>query len=99
MNIIFQEADPEKALSAVQNALESRDLKKMVSIDFDGEDLVVTISKLGKSKLRFTPQATPKTLKYSLTQEKIALSHRVFKDEVIQEVREILEEADGTVED
>jgi hypothetical protein len=99
LNILFSETDPAKALAAIKKALNARDLRKMVSIDFEGDDLVVVISKLGKSKLRFSFQEGGTGLQYTLTSEKIAFAHRIFKDDVTDEVRIILQEAGGVVED
>ena len=98
MNIQFQETDPKKALKAINEALDERDLKKMVSIGLEGEDLVVVISKLGKSRLRFTPgKGEDKGLSYSLTNEKIALSHRAFKEDVTEKIKVLLKDAGGRV--
>ena len=96
MNLSFAGDDPEKILTDINAALEGRELGKMVNITLEGSDLVVIISRLGKSEIRFDGKKAGGKIEYALSKEKIAFAHRPFKDEVIAKIRKIVESCGGT---
>lgn len=74
-----------------------RKLADMVNFALKTGQLEVTISKLGTSVLQFSEKDTDKGLEYTLANEKIALTHRAFKDEVTQKIARVIEKAGGKV--
>lgn len=86
MKILFEESDPEKILSNIKEALGIRELSKMVDFENDGKSLLVTIKAMGTSTLTFAHKPVDQGLEYELVEEKIAFTHRIFKDEVTEKL-------------
>jgi len=97
LKISFTEKDPNKIIEKITDALGGRELGKMVQFHLQGEDLVVTISKLGTSTLTFTNKGNKSGLKYELTNEKIAFTHKAFKDDVKAKLHKVIEQAGGKI--
>ena len=53
MKIFFPESEPQVIVDKLKEAMGGRSLAKIVSFEIKGNDLVVTLSKLGKSTLLF----------------------------------------------
>ena len=97
MNVIFAEKDRDLILSRIHLAMGGRQLESMVSFKIGKGCLVVIVSKLGTSTLRFKEQETSDGLEYVLESEKIAFSHRVFRDEVRERLIHVISLAGGQV--
>lgn len=97
MNIHFQENDPNIIIENLKEAMGGRALAKIVSFDLKGEDLTVTLSKLGKSTLFFSGQKAEDGYSFALTKEKIALAHKALKGEVTEKIVRVIEKAGGSV--
>ena len=97
MQIQFPDQDPNAIIQKLQDALGGRQLSKMVSFQLNAGEMVVTIAKLGTSSLHFTCKATEKGCHFSLTKEKIALTHRALKGDVTEKIVKVIEKAGGQV--
>lgn len=99
MKIRFKEKAPQAALADIKKALEGRKLGELVAFNLEKDDLTVTIQKMGKSVLEFTKNPASKggDLEWDLTSEKIALTHKAFKGEVIDKITKIIQGVGGQV--
>jgi hypothetical protein len=97
MKIFFEETDPSKIISAIKNTMGSRQLAQVVSFELDSSDLIVTISKLGKSTLTFERISHDGGCQYELKKEKIALAHRPMKSEVTSKILKVIEKSGGKI--
>lgn len=98
MRITFSEKNPEKILKTIQDTMGSRSLSKMVSFAMDDGELVVTISKLGKSRLIFALGDEEEGTQFHLSEKKIALAHKAFEGEVTDKILRVIEKSGGTIE-
>lgn len=96
MKLKFDSTNLDDIIAAVQNILSGRELGKIVSLEKDAKKLLVKISKLGTSTLVFEADSTGV---FCLASEKIALTHRAFKDEVKKKFVQVVKQAGGTVID
>lgn len=97
MKFEFPKKDSAAIVETFKEAMGGRQLADMVSFALDGDNIKVTISKLGTSVLNFlVTQKTDKT-EIELGQEKIAFTHRAFKDEVKSKLVSIITKAGGKV--
>lgn len=87
----------EDAKNKIMTALGERELGKMVSLDIAGSELIVRIKKLGESILKFNHQIEGKELCINLIDEKIAFTHRAFKDDVKAKLCSIVKATGGKV--
>lgn len=97
MNIFFDETNPDTVLTAIKSAMGDRSLSKIVEFEMSDEILTVVISKVGKSKLFFDVNKTSHQLEFRFKKEKIALTHKAFKNEVTEKIVKVIEKAGGTV--
>ena len=97
MKVDFPGNDREKILADIQAAMGGRQLAEMVDFDLGNNGLLVTISKMGKSTLQFAESPNGDGLTYSLAKEKIAFTHKPFKDEVTEKILNVIEKAGGKV--
>lgn len=97
MKVYFAEKDRHKILENIKIAMGDRRLAELVQFSLEPGKLDVTISKLGTSVIHFSEQDTGTGLEYALKSEKIALTHRGFKDEVREKIIDCLEKAGGKV--
>lgn len=97
MKIGFDKHSPAEAVAALENNLSGRKLGSMVSFELDTNELVVVISKLGKSKLNFSVNKAGQNTEFNLASEKIALSHRALKDSVIEKLEKVIVESGGKI--
>ena len=98
MKIYFDKDDIETIVNKVSDKLKHRRLGKIVSFNTSNKNLSVTIKKMGTSCLEFTNTAKDNSIIWELHNEKIALSHRAFKNEVIMKLKEIVHELGGRLE-
>ena len=97
MKIAFSLTTASAVVAALQAALQGRKLAEMVAISAAGEDVVVTISKFGTSTLTFTQTAATSGLEFELTGEKVAFTHKAFRNEVKEKLVQVIEKAGGRV--
>jgi hypothetical protein len=97
MKFFFPSKDTAKIIDDLQESLSGRKLGKMVSIDLSGELIHVTISKLGTSVIQFASKQKDSGQEWSVSSEKIAFSHKAFKEEVMEKLYKIVEGVGGTV--
>jgi hypothetical protein len=97
MQIQFPDNDPQAIVKKLEDAMGGRALAKMVNFDMSGNELIVTISKLGTSTLHFKCDHTPKGCHFALSKEKIALAHRPLKGEVTEKIVKVIQKAGGQV--
>ena len=97
MNILFQEKDPSKIIAEIKKVMGTRQLAQMVDFTLVDGDLLVTISKLGKSTLSFKRQETTNGCQFKLEKEKIALAHKPLKNDVKGKILKVIERAGGEI--
>lgn len=97
MNVFFSEKDRDKILASIKNAMGDRALGQMVDFKLEAGSLQVVISKLGTSTLQFKEKVSEKGIEFALTSEKIAFTHKAFKDEVKSKIVRVIEKAGGKV--
>lgn len=97
MKVHFAEKDRNKVLQAIQAAMGDRKLGEIVKFAMGKDTLEVIISKLGTSTLQFKETASANGLEYALASEKIAFTHKAFKDEVTQKIVKVIQQAGGKV--
>lgn len=97
MKVSFTGKDRDKILQQIKDAMGDRSLSQMVSFKMGQGLLEVVISKLGTSTLQFKESETPAGLDFILANEKIAFTHKAFKDEVTAKIMRVIEKAGGKV--
>ena len=95
MKFVFTENDPAKVLAAIKTTMGDRKLSDMVSFNMNGSNLDVVISKMGTSTISFKQSTSPAGLELTLANEKIAFTHKPFKDDVTQKIVKIIESSGG----
>lgn len=95
MRLFFQDNSTDTITAKIAEQLEKDGrYNKIVSVASDNDAFVVTIQKLGKSKLVFSKQNSH----WSLEKEKIALSHRAYKGKVYHIIEKVVVSLGGRVE-
>jgi len=97
MRFVFTEKDPQKILETITSELGGRELGKLLNLELNASELVVTISKLGTSVLRFAQKKLSDGVEFALTEEKIAFTHRAFKDDMTAKLAKLVEKSGGKV--
>jgi hypothetical protein len=97
MKVLLAEKDRQKIHKSIQTAMGDRALSQMVSLKMDQGKLDVVISKLGTSTLSFKEQELASGDEFNLANEKIAFTHKAFKDEVTAKIVKVIEKAGGKV--
>ena len=95
MKFRFPKQDGKAIVKAIEQALGGRSLADMVKFDASPTNLIVTISKLGTSTLTFSRTDAGNEVEYALKEEKIAFTHKAFKDDVTQKLLNVIEKAGG----
>ncbi len=95
MKFVFAEKDPAKVLAAIKTTMGDRKLGEMVSFNMTGGNLDVVISKMGTSTISFKQSDSPAGLEYTLATEKIAFTHKPFKDDVTKKIIKVIETSGG----
>ncbi len=97
MKISFKETDAKKIVKTLADSLEDRELGKICKFSLDGNNIIITISKMGTSEIVFAGKPAKDGMEFALSKEKIAFTHRPFKDEVIDKIRKVVSGCGGTV--
>jgi hypothetical protein len=93
----FPGKTPDAILRSIQDQLRGRKLGDLSTLTLRNNQLTVTISKLGTSTLTFLVQPRGADTDISLTQEKLALTHKPFRAEVETKVLRLVERAGGII--
>jgi hypothetical protein len=97
MKVFFTESDRSKILASIKAAMGDRKLAEIVNFSLTPGNLEVTISKLGTSTLTFKEKQVNNGFEYALANEKIAFTHKAFKDEVTDKIVKVIQAAGGQV--
>lgn len=97
MKIRFSKQPNSNIIAAIRETMAGRSLGDIVSLDEEGGNLIVKISKLGTSILQFDRVDHLEHAVFTLSTEKIAFAHRAFKDEVKSKLVHVIEKSGGTV--
>jgi hypothetical protein len=97
MKVLFNETDRTKILAGIKEAMGDRKLAEIVRFEMNSGTLEVIISKLGTSTLTFKEKIADQGIEYALTNEKIAFTHKAFKDEVTNKILSVIKDAGGKV--
>ena len=91
MQVQFADKDVKQILERVQKNLEENSLRKLVRFSLEGENLVLIVSKLGKSYVTLSSEDSQEGgLIFSVSHEKILPHHKVLKPMVIGELKKVL---------
>lgn len=88
---------PSEVLDGIRERLGGRKLGELLEFELDGDDIRVTIRKMGTSVLEFAHSSENKGHRWKLSREKLALTHRVFKGEIVEKLAGVIEEMGGAV--
>ena len=97
MEFRFNNKDVDAIIANLQDELKDREMGKMLNFTHSDTDLCITIKKLGTSKLDFSIEEQDEGLLIKLTKEKLALSHRPLKKELVQKLEKIVEKIGGSM--
>ncbi len=92
-----QNSTPENFISKITEALSGRDLGKIASMAISGENLLITFSKLGKSEVTFTLKKDAANFSCEHKAEKIAMTHKVLRNDIEAKLAKVLESVGATV--
>lgn len=98
MKLSFEKDNTKDVLNSIKDVLEGRKLNDMVSFRLDGDDLILTISKLGTSTVNFKYSKNSNGFTWDVVKEKIAFSHKAFKGEVMEKLIKVVEQVGGSAE-
>ena len=65
-------------IKKVSDSLSQRELGKIASVSLNGENVIITFSKLGKSEVVYTLKNLPEGFECIHKSEKISLTHKLF---------------------
>ena len=97
MKLQFPKQDSAEVIKKIENAMGGRALADLVSFKTTTSQLLVTISKLGTSTLVFERKENGEKIEFHLKEEKIAFTHKAFKDDIKDKLCKIVEQVGGKV--
>ncbi len=97
MKLSFPAKSLDEIVNQINDMLTGRELGKIAKVSREGDDLLVTLSKFGTSTLIFSFENKDNQLCGELTSEKIAFTHRAFRDEVKEHLVKVIEKCGGKV--
>ncbi len=97
MKAFFKDMDPQAIVAALTKAMAGRKLADLTRLAITPTAIVATVSKMGTSTLTFTTRAQDGGTEVSLTEEKLALTHRPLRSEVKDKFVKLVEKAGGVV--
>ena len=97
MYIEYNNGSPSEILSAIKEQLGGRKLGKILSFKLEGDDLAVTIKKMGTSYLNFKSVGNGEGIRWELEKEKIALTHKTFRKEMIDKLSKAIAQTGGNL--
>ena len=78
--------------------MENRKIGNLVSFDVGDKELDIVIKSMGTSKLKFERTDQDEETCFELCHEKIALTHKAFKNDLTEKLVHLIEKAGGRVE-
>jgi hypothetical protein len=97
MEIYFKDKNTREVIDGIQDKLGGRKLGDLLEIEAVGEDIRVTIRKMGTSTLEFSHRKEEDGHSWELSKEKLALTHRAFKNEILAKLTHIIDSMGGKV--
>ena len=97
MKLCFENIEPAQVVQNLQAELKNRKWGDLVHFDSVGDDIRVTIQKMGTSTLAFQHKKTGTHHVWTLAEEKIALTHRAFKEEMKEKIVALVAKVGGSV--
>ncbi len=97
MHFSFEDTTPQAVIQRMTDGLEERGLGRLVKFDLSASELVVTIRKLGRSRLVFDVTSDDNRHEFSLREQRVALTHRPFRAQVNDMIKEIVDDLGGQV--
>ena len=78
-------------IKKVSDSLSQRELGKIASVSLNGENVIITFSKLGKSEVVYTLKNLPEGFECIHKSEKISLTHKAFRSDIESKLSKVLE--------
>jgi hypothetical protein len=97
MKAFFAGKDLNAIRQAIEDAMKGRKLGQLTRMSVVGTRLEATISKMGTSTLVFSSLQRDGGTEVTLTEERLALTHRPLRGEVKEKLSHVVEQAGGTV--
>lgn len=97
MKLKFPKKSNGDIIKSIEQAMAGRGLGDLVSLQDEGQSILLKISKLGTSVLTFSRSESSDGVELNLTSEKIAFAHKAFKDDVKQKFGQVITKAGGTI--
>ncbi len=97
MNFSFEDTTPQEVIQRLTDGLEDRGLGRLVNFDLSESELVVTIRKLGRSRLVFDVESGDHGHQFSLREQRIALAHRAFRSKVEALIKDVVDNIGGRI--
>lgn len=97
MEIYFKDKNTQEVIEGIKSKLGGRKLGDLLEIEAEGQDIRVTIRKMGTSVLEFSHHEEKDGHTWELSKEKLALTHRAFKGEIIEKLTSIIGSMGGKV--
>ena len=97
MEIYFKDKNAKEVIEGIKDKLGGRKLGDLLEIEADGDDIRVTIRKMGTSTLEFSHQEKKDGHTWAPSKEKLALTHRAFKGEILEKLTNIIDSMGGKV--
>ena len=97
LEIYFKDKNPDEVIEGIKEKLGGRKLGDLLDFELEGSDIRVTIRKMGTSVLEFTHSQAEDGHHWLLSKEKLALTHRAFKGEIIEKLGKIVQSLGGQI--
>ena len=85
-------------IKKVTESLSQRELGKIASVSLNGENVIITFSKLGKSEVIYSLKNLSEGFQCIYKSEKISLTHKVFRSDIESKLTKVLESNGAKVE-
>ncbi len=95
MKIKFSRGKPETIVKRVKTEIKNKELSNLVEVSRKQKRLYLTFTKLGTTTLTFKEEPSPQGVLWALEKEKIAFSHKVFKETMTHKIHGIIEKMGG----
>ena len=99
MDVIFKSLDLQEILAKVNQNLRKSPLNKMVHLTLDENQLIMTVSKLGKSRIYMEVLQWESETRFTVKREDIRPQHKPLRPFVVDSICNVLEQSGGTVKD
>lgn len=97
MKVFFSENDAAAIVDRLRRAAVDREVADIVTFALEGAELRVIVSRFGTSQLIFSGRERDGGIEYTMTGERIALTHRALAGEVKNKFRDVIVDIGGKV--